>query len=221
MVALVLKLLGDFEARDGAGRRLAVKARKNRALLAALALAPSHSMSRQHLASLLWSDRSDDQARSSLRQALVQLRRELASSDPSLLSITEARVAINPALVEIDAANLQRLAAFADVTALRQAAVLCRGELLADTYVADPSFEIWLASERQRLGDIAIAVLEKLCALETGAARIEVAKRLVALDPLREASHRTLMQVYFDAGKKGWRCASTRSAATRCAMSSA
>jgi TolB-like protein len=205
VISLELKLLGAFEARDGAGRAVLVKARKGRALLAALALAPSQSRPRELLANLLWSDRGDMQARSSLRQALAGLRKDLATtkSHGSLLSISDVKVTIDPALAEIDALEFQRLALSNEVGDLRRAAALYRGELLADTYVRDPAFEEWVATERRHLSGIAAGVLEKLCAHETGPARIDAAKRLVALDPLKEASHRLLMQAYFEAGERG------------------
>jgi TolB-like protein/DNA-binding SARP family transcriptional activator len=202
MAALQLRLLGDFEARDGSGENIRVKSRKNRALLAALALAPSHAMPRDYLAGLLWSERGEAQTRSSLRQALVALRRDFQASGGAILSVRDMKVAIDPVRVEIDVVEFQRLALATDLAALRRAAALYRGELLADTHVGDPVFEEWLASERLRLADIAATVFEKLCALETGPTRIDFAKRLAALDPLREASHRILMQVYSEAGEK-------------------
>ena len=66
---------------------------------------------------------------------------------------------------------------------MRQAAALYRGDFLADTYIRDPAFEEWLARERQRLADLAIKMLEKLSAHETGSARID-RQRPIVLDPL-------------------------------------
>ena len=86
MTTVNLRLLGDFEALDGTGHLVDVSAKKSRALLAILALSPSGSMSRPRLANLMWSDRGDEQARSSLRQALASLRRDFAAIDAALLS---------------------------------------------------------------------------------------------------------------------------------------
>ena len=160
-------------------------------------------MSREHLAGLLWSDRGEAQARSSLRQALVSLRKDFQEAEPGFLSVKDTRVAIDPTRALIDVVAFQRLSASADIGALRDAAALYRGEFLADTYIRDPVFDEWLTSERRRLADVLASVLEKLCVEENGPARIDFAKRLVALDPLREGSHRTLMQVYAAAGEKG------------------
>ena len=202
MVSIELLLLGEFRARDAAGQPIVVAARKNRALLALLALTPSGSMARERIAGLLWSDRGAVQALSSLRQGLVALRKDFASIGSPFLSADNERVSLDTARVETDVVAFRELAASDDVVAVRRAAALYRGELLADTYIRDRAFEEWVGPERRRLADIASHALEKLCALERGGARIEAARRLVALDPLREASHRRLMQVFAEAGER-------------------
>jgi DNA-binding SARP family transcriptional activator len=202
MPPIEMRLLGPFEVRDSAGEILSIKARKSRALLALLALAPAQSLPRERMMNLLWSERGDAQARSSLRQALAGLRSDLAATGAAALDTGHDRASINPANVKIDILEFRRLAASDDVASLRGAYALYRGELLADTFVRDPAFEEWLGAERQRLADIAASVVERLCSHETGAARIDLAKRLVAIDPLREASHRLLMRAYLDAGER-------------------
>src|SRR4051812_8287358 len=97
MTTIEMRLLGPFEVRDLAGRQLTVRAKKNRALLAALALAPSQSLPRARMTSLLWSDRGDAQARSSLRQALLGLRSDLAPANLAALDISDDRASINSA----------------------------------------------------------------------------------------------------------------------------
>lgn len=201
MACLHLRLLGDFEAQDAAGQIIDIHARKNRALLAVLALSPAGSASRERLAGLLWSRSPDAQARNSLRQALVQLRRDLDALEPMPLSANDDRVMLDLESIEIDALELERLAKADELEGLRRAAALYRGELLADFGMRDPAFEEWLTGERLRLGQLAMATLEKLWARESGPARIEIAQRLVAMDPLRESSHRRLMQAHAEAGE--------------------
>ena len=202
MVSLELQFLGEFSARDAAGQPVAVAARKNRALLALLALSPSGAMARERVAGLLWSDRGAVQALSSLRQALVALRKDLASIGPPLVSADNERVSLDAARVEIDVVAFRRLAAYDDIDALRRAASLYRGAFLDDTYIRDRAFEEWAESERGKLAEIAGHVLEKLCGLEQGEARVDAARRLVSLDPLDEASHRRLMRIYAEAGER-------------------
>jgi TolB-like protein len=204
VTTLELKLLGEFELRGGNGRSVAVATRKNRALLAMLALSPSGSLPRERIVRLLWSDRGQVQAQASLRQALVALKKDLAGlGSTTPVSASDDRVSLDHNAVKVDVVEFQRLAGSNGAEALHRAVGLYRGELLSDIEIRDPAFERWLELERQRLSDVMTGVLEKLCALKTGAVRVEIAKRLVTFDPLRETSHRTLMAAYADAGERG------------------
>ena len=71
MVTLRLKLLGGFKATLESGDELTIKGRKTQGLLAILALSAGQAVTRDKLANLLWGDRGDEQARGSLRQALL------------------------------------------------------------------------------------------------------------------------------------------------------
>ena len=67
-----LTLFGGSELRDPAGQVVRPPSRKDMALLAYLAL-QRRPAPRERLAGLLWPDRSEPQARKSLRQSLVVL----------------------------------------------------------------------------------------------------------------------------------------------------
>ena len=67
--------------------------------------------------------------------------------------------------------------------------------------VRDPAFEEWLGTERGRLREVLISVIGRLLAHLTGTEAIILANRLIALDQLRESSHRTLMEVYAAQGQ--------------------
>jgi DNA-binding SARP family transcriptional activator len=72
---LSLKMLGGFELRDGGGAELSLPTRKVRALLSYLAVNANKPQPRERLMALLWSDRGERQARQSLNQALLSIRR--------------------------------------------------------------------------------------------------------------------------------------------------
>ena len=196
MASLRLRLLGSFEARRPSGPIVEISGKKNQALLAYLALHPGRYLPREKLVNLLWSDRGDLQARNSLRQALVTLRRDLQGIDPAPLLLERDTIGSDAAAVSTDVAEFEELAASGTLDALRRAANLYEGDLLDSLAVRDPAFEEWLSSEQSRLRDAAIMVLDRLSALSSGAEAIAAAKRLLAFDTLREASHRTLMRVY-------------------------
>ena len=202
MAVLKLQLLGGFKALNAKGQEIAIQARKGRALLAALALSSSGAVSRERLATLLWSDRGEDQARSSLRQTLTVLRKELAAISPGPLLIDDQRVELARDAIEIDAVLIASLSRSTDVQSLRQAANLYQGELLAEISVGDPVFEEWLGNERSRIRDLMTKTFDTLLPLVPAPERVALAKRLLALDPLREASHLSLMNAYADSGER-------------------
>ncbi|MEM9230846.1 MAG: hypothetical protein AAGB10_14690 [Pseudomonadota bacterium] len=76
--AYTLRLAGTFALICSDGRPVAVPSQRAQALLAILALEPGNRVTRSRLATLLWGDRPDEQARASLRQELSALRRVLA-----------------------------------------------------------------------------------------------------------------------------------------------
>ena len=202
MTALKLQLLGGFKAQNEAGGEIVIPARKGRALLAVLAVSPSGAVSREKLAALLWSDRGEEQARSSLRQTLTVLRKELGVTGAHLLVADDQRVELVRNAMEIDAVSIVSLSKSNNVAELRRAANLYQGEFLADGEVSDPVFEEWLAAERSRFRDLMISILDRLLPLEPVAERVALAKRLLALDPLREASHLFLIKAYADSGER-------------------
>ena len=96
---LEVRLLGSFELRLGHGGDASAPGRKVRALLTCLALSPGKSWPREKLMALLWSDRSEEQARASLRQALAELRRALG--EPSPLRTDHDAVTLDPAMIAV------------------------------------------------------------------------------------------------------------------------
>jgi DNA-binding SARP family transcriptional activator len=77
LVACRLTLLGGFTLAMDDGRQLYLPTRRDRPLLAYLALSPGRSKARERLAGLLWSDRAEAQARDSLKQSLAGMRQVL------------------------------------------------------------------------------------------------------------------------------------------------
>jgi DNA-binding SARP family transcriptional activator/pimeloyl-ACP methyl ester carboxylesterase len=201
-----LKLFGGFHARQEPGLPLTVPTRKAQALLAYLALRPDPPPHRDSLAALLWPDRTDVQARASLRHAVYELRRALAGN-PGILRTEGDTVSVDVDLIDLDVALFTRLLAADTPEALAQAAALYRGDLLAGLGVAEEPWEAWLRDERQRLREQAGDGLARLLAHQRKAehfeAAIRTAGRLVALDPLQEPVHRTLMRLHAQLGQRG------------------
>src|SRR5262249_3440616 len=98
---LRVKLLGGFETHLATGTPVTVPTRKAQALLAYLAVRPGQAHARDKLATLLWADRGDAQARDSLRHTLVQLRKVFPERAPSLIGAGHT-VAVSPNAVDVD-----------------------------------------------------------------------------------------------------------------------
>jgi TolB-like protein/Tfp pilus assembly protein PilF len=196
-------VLGEFSAYRN-GKPITITSKKNRALLAILALSPHMSATRDRLVNLLWSDRDDTHARSSLRQSLKLLRKDLGI-EPSPLNIADESISFESTLVEVDALNLLGVTADTDMRLLRSATELYRGDLLSGLLIPDPAFEDWLTHERRRLHELAETALSRLLtiSMQTGEqdCAVEAAQRLLKLDPLSEVACRTLMQIYATRGQ--------------------
>jgi TolB-like protein len=204
MTSLELVLLGGFQAR-AAGQAIDVSGRKERALLAVLAMPPGEPRSRDKLAALLWSDRGDKQARDSLKQAVLRLRKSFGSMYPLPILADRAFLTLDRAAVCVDVQEFEQLIGEGTPDAVERATTLYRGDLLDGLDVRDPAFEEWLLFERQRLRDLARQALARLLDHHMAEAAREqasvAARRLLALDPLHEAAHRALMQIYAQQGQ--------------------
>ena len=206
MARLSLTLLGGFRAQLGSGPPVALTSKKAQALLAYLSVRPGVRHTRDGVGALLWSNPDDGQARQSLRQALVAVRRALLRVKPPLLETSNETIALNDAGMDIDVRRFEQLAGSGDMKALTQALSLFGGDLLEGFRLREPRFDDWLHGERERLRGHAARALERICAQSvTGEAlesAIRAALRLLALDPLHESVHRSLMRLYLRSGRR-------------------
>ena len=204
MAGLQIRVLGDFEARIGDDLALSLPARKSRALLAYLAVSRQRAERRDRLAALLWGEVPEEQARQSLRKALWHLREALAGVEPKPLSTDGEMIALITDTVDVR--RFETLIVDGRPDALREAVALYRGDLLEAVRINEPAFEEWLTRERERLRQLAVEALERLLGSETDAGRvgpaIEVALRLLVLNPVHEAAHRSLIGLYALQGRR-------------------
>ena len=202
---LRVRVLGTTElAVDG--RPLAdLASAKATALLVYLAVTGT-AHSRSALAGLLWSDLPEATARANLRLALTKLRRAL----PAQLLVTRQTVALDPARpVWADAVEVERLAAGQpEGEELLAAARLCRGEFLRGFEAPGAElFDEWVLGRRAAsLGD-QLALLDRAVQdardRRDPAAGVEVARRMLELEPLHEEAHRALMWFLATGGQRG------------------
>lgn len=107
-----VRLIGPFRLASSDGTAIPIQGRRTRGVLATLLLAPQQTMGRERLAGLFWGDRSDAQARASLRQCLLELRGVLGSGrtgdDGNHLLATREMVALAPSAFACDVLALRR-----------------------------------------------------------------------------------------------------------------
>jgi DNA-binding SARP family transcriptional activator/CheY-like chemotaxis protein len=206
MKPVKLTLFGGFRM-EVLGDARALPTRKAEALVAYLALRADRPHRRDVLASLLWGDVSTSQARHSLRQALLRIRRAF-SDVPQAVLVTEADlVAINRAPIDLDVATFDAMATSASLEERGRAAALFTGDLLEGLQLDEPRFDSWLASERGRLHQAAVELmteqLQAAMAADDTERGITIARDLLTLDPTQEPVHRALMRFYRRQGRPG------------------
>jgi len=196
--------LGGFALESIDGRELPLSTRKDKLLLAYLALSEGRPQSRDRLAGLLWGYRAEAQARDSLRQSLAAARQAFRKVGLDPLRADRDSVTFEPAGVEIDAVEFARLAPAAQ--SCGRAAALYRGELLDGIAAPTAEFEEWLRPERARLSDLAVGVVERLVLAspidELSAETIRLGHHLLARDQLCEPIYRALMRLHARKGDR-------------------
>src|SRR5262245_57456642 len=176
MARLSLTLLGGFRAQLGSGAPVALTSKKAQALLAYLSVRPGVRHTRDGVGALLWGT-DNGQARQSLRQALVAVRRALPRVKPSLLETSNETIALNDTGIEIDVRRFEQLVASGDGKALAQALALFTGDLLEGFRLREPRFDDWLYAERERLRGQAARALERIGAQPVAGDALEEAIR--------------------------------------------
>lgn len=135
-------LFGPFTVQGPDGEDLTPTSKKSRAILAMLAVAPRGSRSRVWLRDKLWSDRGEDQASASLRQALLDIRKSLGPVAAQALQTDKNAISLNLSAIAVDAHDYL-------ATGKRDDAPLETEHFLEGIDVRDPEFEEWLTLERQ------------------------------------------------------------------------
>lgn len=199
-----LVLLGGFDL-FGPGGDCPIPSAKGRALLCCLALSPDGRISHERIATLLWSDRQDAQARDSLKHVLADIRTRLGRAGIPQMEVTRRDISLNLSLIRTDVEELE-MEVRTGPSDHSRILELYRGDLLAGSTVRDSAFENWLRFERQRLQGLVEEALDRLLAnaVQTGdsAALKATARRLLQLDPLREDAARALMAHHAQIGEQ-------------------
>lgn len=208
---LQLSLLGKLQIEQDSKPITGFVSTKVQALLSYLAVT-GRPHDRQTLATLLWGEMPDAEAKANLRTALFNLRKLVA---PYLIIDRQAIAFNRERAYRLDVEIFQNSLGVAGILEqsrptgiaqasnlslphLRQAVELYRGDFLEGFTVREaPYFEEWLIGQRERLRQLVIQALHMLAIQHTQrgeyAAGIDYTTRLLAIEPWREEGHRQMM----------------------------
>lgn len=205
-VLVRLKLLGGLTLEDPNAGPVRLPTRKAALALAALALIGPKGLRRDALAELLWADRSEPQARSSLRQALTAIRTSLGSGSDGLRLGADAEVVrLDGPTDLIDVREFDRLADSSVVAHQARACELYEGDLLEGVALDSPA-DRWFGGYVGAFQRRALALSEALSEVadhdDARRACEGLAHRLLDRDPAAEEAHRALIRIHLARGQR-------------------
>jgi DNA-binding SARP family transcriptional activator/TolB-like protein len=199
---LRLYLFGGFRIHDVRHRPIELTGKKGAAIIAYLARSPGMTATREKLADLLWNDSDSEHSRNSLRQALSVLRQDLSSIDANILHSRKDTIALGAGWVDSDADILETAPSARSEGQLEEATSVYAGPFLDGFFSGSSPFEEWAAAEREKFLTLAIDSLEKLARLADVEKGLAIARRLLAMEPTREASYRLEMELLATNGQR-------------------
>jgi molecular chaperone HtpG len=200
-----------------------LRTEKERALLAYLVVESGHTHTRENLAELLWPERVESVARTSLRQALLGVRRAIGDRDNTepFLYTDDEKIQFTcnqPYRLDTEAFNtyFQRVyththknieTCLTCAQHLQEAVGLYRGDFMSDLLLSDsPGFQEWVIIYREQYFRYLLSALQILSDYFQNVGDFDLAqqyaRRLVNLDPLDEATHQRLMYILAVSGKR-------------------
>ena len=200
MTAYRFHLFGTPNFETSAGDSIAIRSRKGVGLLACLALADGKPVGRDQLCALLWSDRQTAQARASLRQLLLDLRHDFGHASDVFETAADGAISFNGTAIVSDVAEFHRLRRADDRQTLEQAFALRRGQFIEGPAPEDAAFADWIEDNRRSLDNLwceATARLLRVLEREGDHQQsLEVAGRLLSVDPLCELAHQSVIRAH-------------------------
>jgi predicted ATPase/DNA-binding SARP family transcriptional activator len=204
-----LRLLGTVQIeRDGKPVR-GFRSRKALALLGYLAV-QAHPVPREQLVDLLWCDKPQARGRANLSWVLHRISTLLPGclrADPHTVGFRRVAPSAGQAACWLDTHAFEEMEAQGDVPSLAAAVDLYRGEFLEGLYLNGcVEFEIWLVAERERWRQRVSRVLGELATHYSRRGEypegLHCARRLLALEPWREETHRQVMWLLAYSGQR-------------------
>jgi TolB-like protein len=186
-----VRLFGSFRLLGHDGTPVEIAGRRTRALFVYLLLCAEGTAQREKLCGLFWSDRADAQARSSLRQCVLELKTVLADAGIDALVTARETLALRPGVVDCDVAEFDALLATGNSAAIAAGLDRMGSTALLEDLELPGLFRDWLDQTRARVDrDIAAGVttlLDRLATADEWENLTRVADAWLRRDPYDEA----------------------------------
>jgi predicted ATPase/DNA-binding SARP family transcriptional activator/Tfp pilus assembly protein PilF len=205
-----IQMLGALRVQQGERLITRFRYQKAAALLAYLAFYRERTHPRELLIERFWPEFSPDAGRNNLSNVLSSLRHQLeppGTPAGAVLLADRFNVGLRSEVLATDVADFEAHLRAVEretepsrqIQRLSDALALYAGPLLPGFY------EEWIGVEGQRLSDVLLRAARRLVRLLAkageGERALEIARRAVAVDPLREEAHRDLIQLYVALGR--------------------
>jgi eukaryotic-like serine/threonine-protein kinase len=179
---------------------------KARSMVKLLALSPEHCLHREQIIDLLWYDLSPEAGTNNFHQALHVARRTVGSILPGvrpteILRLRQQILSLDPPFAiwtDVDAfesAIRSTLNSSEDIEVLYQAVDIYAGDLLPED-----RYEDWTLERRDQLREQYLSLLLRIASVHESRREstpaIDVLRRVVSLEPLREEAYASLMRIY-------------------------
>ncbi|MBB4188117.1 TolB-like protein/Tfp pilus assembly protein PilF [Sinorhizobium terangae] len=204
-----IRLLGELSVFSSSDQPVRFTTRKTALVFAALVLAGRRGVRRALLADGFWPGRGEAQARNSLRQALVDIRRAFPAGNSTAIEIESdlETVRLAAASGEADLWVFDHLIEQGGVRSLAAAAELYRGDLLSETSIPD-ELEQWFQPDRGNYRQKALQLVDRLSRELNAGGDVageqvceRLAERLLASEPAAEEAHRAMIRIYQHRGQ--------------------
>ncbi len=144
-------LFGEFRVQTYAGVAVELKNRRAALVLAILFLQPGHSIDRDALTRLLWHDRFPAQAKASLRQCLLDLRKHLDDHGIGALTIARHEVSLVTDKLSSDLTDLEAALNENEWDRGIEQLLAIGNLMLLQGVSLNPAFDAWLAARREHI----------------------------------------------------------------------
>jgi len=160
-------LFGAFRLSLPNGDEIDITGKRAQAVLAILCLTPGVAVERGRLCELLWQGRFQAQARASLRQTILGLKKQLAPVQPDFFDVSRDSIAVNGFAVHSDLSELESALAKGPQSRASEILLEIGGKALLGRIRFGDAYEQWLAGRRAQVEQqLKYAVEEALADLQ-------------------------------------------------------